>query len=112
MAGIDIGSLDVAIVKNFPGLVMDARQMFGQTGRAGEGAAIFIARRTDPFDQFYFERPDLLFSGETEEVIANPENPYLLAAHLMCATQTSSDAPYNNREGPLPGSWADIFLEE
>lgn len=111
MAGIDIGSLDVAIVKNFPGLVMDARQMFGRAGRAGEGAAIFIARRSDPFDQFYFERPELLFSGDTEEVIANPENPYLLAAHIKCAAQVSANASYKNREGPLAGRWAYLFGE-
>ena len=110
MAGIDIGSLDVALVKGFPGLVMDARQMFGRAGRAGEGAAIFLANRTNPFDQFYLERPELLFQGESEEVIANPENPYLLAAHLKCAAQTNA-TNYNNREGPLPGEWTGLFGE-
>lgn len=109
MAGIDIGSLDVAVVKNFPGLVMDARQMFGRAGRAGEGAAIFLADRSDPFDQFYLERPDQIFGGQTvEPVIANPDNPLLLASHLKCAAQTS-EAPYNNREGPLSGQWAQLF---
>lgn len=108
MAGIDIGGLDVAIVKHFPGMVMDARQMFGRAGRAGEGAVIFIADRLDPFDQFYFERPDHLFRGPTEEVVANPENPYLLAAHLRCAAQTSQ-AKYKNQEGPLSGRWVELF---
>ncbi len=107
MAGIDIGGLDVAIVKNFPRLVMDARQMFGRAGRMREGAAIFIGNRNDPFDQFYFERPDHLFNGPTEDVIANPENPFLLAAHLMCAAQTSP-VPYKT-EGPLSGRWVDLF---
>jgi DEAD/DEAH box helicase domain-containing protein len=109
MAGIDIGSLDVAIVKDFPGTVMDARQMFGRAGRAGEGAVIFIARRTDPFDQFYFERPDILFSGKTEDVIANPENPLLLAAHIKCAAQTGGSQ--YAREGPLMGQMVSLFGE-
>jgi DEAD/DEAH box helicase domain-containing protein len=109
MAGIDIGNLDVAVVKNFPGLVMDARQMFGRAGRAGEGAAIFLADRSDPFDQFYLERFDQLYDGQTvEPVIANPDNPHLLASHLRCAAQVS-DAAYNNREGPLAGEWAGLF---
>lgn len=99
MAGIDIGSLDVVIVDGFPGLVMDARQMFGRAGRASEGAAIFVAHRGDPFDEFYLENPDLLFKGATEPVIANPENPLLLGAHLLCAARTSSSAWQN--EGPL-----------
>ena len=106
MAGIDIGSLDVAIVKNFPGLIMDARQMFGRAGRSNEGAVIFIANRTDPFDQFYFERSEQLFQGPVEDVVANPENPMLLAAHLKCAAQTV--ARYN-KEGPLSGQWAGLF---
>lgn len=106
MAGIDIGSLDVAIVKNFPRLVMDARQMFGRAGRAGEGAVVFIADRTDPFDQFYFEKSELLFQGPTENVVANPENPYLLAAHLLCAAQLRGEY---NREGPLSGEFVSLF---
>ena len=106
MAGIDIGSLDVAIVKNFPRLIMDARQMFGRAGRASEGAVIFIADRTDPFDQFYFEKPELLFKGPTEDVVANPENPILLGAHLLCAAQVNGQY---NREGPLGGEWAGLF---
>lgn len=106
MAGIDIGSLDVAIVKNFPRLVMDARQMFGRAGRAGEGAVIFVADRTDPFDQFYFEKPELLFTGPTEDVVANPENPILLAAHLHCAAQTIGQY---NQEGPLSGEFVGLF---
>lgn len=106
MAGIDIGSLDVAIVKHYPGLVMDARQMFGRAGRAGDGAVIFIANRTDPFDQFYFDRPELLFQGPTEDVVANPENPILLAGHLLCAAQTRGQY---NQEGPLSGQWTSLF---
>jgi DEAD/DEAH box helicase domain-containing protein len=93
MAGIDIGSLDVVIVDGFPGLVMDARQMFGRAGRASEGAAIFVAHRGDPFDDFYLDNPDLLFRGVTEPVIANPDNPLLLNAHLLCAAHRG--------EGPL-----------
>jgi DEAD/DEAH box helicase domain-containing protein len=110
MAGIDIGSLDVAVVKNFPGLVMDARQMFGRAGRAGEGAAIFLANRANPFDRFYLEHPSLLFHGQSEDVIANPENPYLLAAHIKCASQTN-ETEYNNHEGPLSGEWTALFGE-
>lgn len=106
MAGIDVGSLDVAIVKHFPGLIMDARQMFGRAGRSNEGAVIFIANRTDPFDQFYFERSEQLFQGPVENVVANSENPILLAAHLQCAAQT--EAQYN-KEGPLSAQWADLF---
>lgn len=110
MAGIDIGSLDVAIVKNFPGLVMNARQMFGRAGRAGEGAAIFLADRSDPFDQFYLERADLLFKGQVvEPVIVNPENPLLLASHLRCAAQMSTTPYRKNLEGPLAGEWAHLF---
>ena len=108
MAGINIGALDVSIVDGFPGMVMDARQMFGRAGRAGEGAAIFLAKRTDPFDQFYLERPSILFQEGTEAVIANQSNPLLLAAHLRCAAQTS-DVKYKNREGPLSGYWVSLF---
>jgi DEAD/DEAH box helicase domain-containing protein len=107
MAGIDIGTLDVAIVKNFPGLVMDARQMFGRAGRAREGAVIFLANCLDPFDQFYFDNPELLFHSKLkEDVVASPENPLLLAAHLQCAAQVNGQY---NCEGPLAGEWVNLF---
>lgn len=99
MAGIDIGDLDVTIVDGFPGLVMDARQMFGRSGRRSEGAAIFVAHQGNPFDDFYLHNPDLLFNGPTEPVIASPENPILLSAHLMCAAHVG-DSQWR-REGPL-----------
>lgn len=108
MAGIDIGSLDIAIVKDYPGMVMDARQMFGRAGRASEGAAIFIANLLNPFDQFYFEKPSKLFFGPTEDVVANPENPILLAQHLLCAAQ-AVPGKYKNLEGPLPGKYTALF---
>jgi len=41
-------------------------------------------------------------------VIANPENPYLLAAHLKCAAQTNQTT-YHNQEGPLSGEWTGLF---
>jgi len=108
MAGIDIGSLDVTVVKGFPGRVMDARQMFGRAGRAGEGAAFFLADRKDPFDQFYLENPELLFTGDLkEEVPCNPENPFLLAAHIRCAAQ-GEQIKYD-QEGPLPGEYKHLF---
>jgi DEAD/DEAH box helicase domain-containing protein len=110
MAGIDIGSLDVVIVDGFPGLVMDARQMFGRAGRAGEGAAIFVAHKGNPFDEFYLDNPDLLFKGDTEPVIVNPHNPLLLAAHVLCAAHTSENAGAD--EGPLGVRAAQLFGEE
>lgn len=109
MAGIDIGSLDVVVVDGFPGLVMDARQMFGRAGRTSEGAAIFIAHRGDAFDEFYLENPDLLFAGVTEPVIANPENPLLMGAHLLCASRASG---YEKAaEGPLDVRAIKLFGE-
>lgn len=110
MAGIDIGSLDVVIVDGFPGLVMDARQMFGRAGRAGEGAAIFVAHKGNPFDEFYLDNPDLLFMGDTEPVIVNPHNPLLLGAHVMCAAHTSENAGAD--EGPLGVRAAQLFGDE
>ncbi len=107
MAGIDIGDLDVAVVDGFPGQVMDARQMFGRAGRKSEGAAIFVARAGSPFDDFYLRNPDLLFRGPTEPVIANPENPILLSAHLLCAAHTGDQMW--RREGPLTANALRLF---
>ncbi|MBF0233302.1 MAG: DEAD/DEAH box helicase [Desulfamplus sp.] len=104
MAGIDIGTLDVCIVDGFPGLIMDARQMFGRAGRGSEGASIFIGNKNNVFDQYYIENPSQLFVGEPESAVINPSNPFLWLAHFRCAAHEGMETW--DKEGPLNGEYA------
>ncbi len=84
--GIDIGSLDASIVAGYPGSQASLLQQWGRAGRQSSASlSIFIAR-SDPIDQYVVTHPDYLLGQSPEEARIDPDNPYILADHLKCAT--------------------------
>ena len=88
--GIDIGSLDAAVVATFPGTVASLRQMWGRAGRRGRGLAVYVAGE-DALDQFFCRHPDEFLDRPVECAILDYENEGIHLSHLLCAAH----------EGPL-----------
>lgn len=84
-AGIDIGSLDFAIVRGWPNSLQAFRQRIGRAGRNKKGLAIFLPTQYSPLDRYYAEQPEILLRGKVERVSFNPNYPLNLGKHLMCA---------------------------
>ena len=84
-AGIDIGSLDFAIVRGWPNSLQAFRQRIGRAGRSRKGLAIFLPTQYSPLDRYYAEQPEILLRGKVERVSFNPNYPLDLGKHLMCA---------------------------
>jgi DEAD/DEAH box helicase domain-containing protein len=85
--GIDVGSLDAALIVGFPGTLCSLWQQAGRAGRRQEESlAIFVAY-DDPIDQYLMRQSEFLFDQPLEHAIIDPENPYILAAQLGCAAQ-------------------------
>ncbi len=83
--GIDIGSLDAAILAGYPGTIASTWQQIGRAGRRGkEALGIFIAR-SHPIDQFIMQYPQYFFSGSPENALINPDNLMILVDHIKCA---------------------------
>jgi DEAD/DEAH box helicase domain-containing protein len=83
--GIDVGSLDVALLVNYPGTIASCWQQAGRSGRRqGESLAVLMAGN-DPVDQYLLRRPDYFFAQSPEHAVVDPENPYVLARHLKAA---------------------------
>ena len=59
--GIDVGSLDVALVTGFPGTMTSLWQRWGRAGRAGKGWAVLVAGQ-DALDQYFMREPERLLS--------------------------------------------------
>jgi DEAD/DEAH box helicase domain-containing protein len=83
--GIDIGSLDAAILVGFPGTVASVWQQAGRAGRAGDPALTVFVGYNDPIDQYLLHHPRYFFGQSPEAAVCDPENPYVLASHLACA---------------------------
>ena len=83
--GIDVGSLDAAIIIGFPGTIASTWQQAGRAGRGAEESVVFLIGYNDPIDQYLMRHPDYFFGQSPEHAIIDPENAYILANHLRCA---------------------------
>jgi DEAD/DEAH box helicase domain-containing protein len=83
--GIDVGSLDAAILAGYPGTRASMWQQAGRAGRRSEGALAVLVAQDDPLDQYLVTHPDDLFSKPPEAAVIDPTNPYVLEPHLAAA---------------------------
>jgi DEAD/DEAH box helicase domain-containing protein len=83
--GIDIGSLDVAVLAGYPGTIASTWQRAGRAGRRqGTSAAVLVASSA-PLDQFMAQTPDYFFGRSPEHGYVNPDNLQILLNQVKCA---------------------------
>ncbi len=83
--GIDIGSLDVAVLAGYPGTIASTWQRAGRAGRRQGAAAAVLVASSAPLDQFMVRNPDYFFGRSPEHGLINPDNLHILLDHLKCA---------------------------
>jgi DEAD/DEAH box helicase domain-containing protein len=83
--GIDVGGLDAALLVGYPGTIASTWQRAGRAGRGAGDALIILLALEDALDQYLMRNPDYLFERGVERAVLDPQNPYILAAHLRCA---------------------------
>ena len=102
--GMDIGRLDATVLTGYPGSVASAWQQAGRGGRRGEASLAVLVARDDPLDQYLMRHPEFFHGRPMEHALIAPENPYVLAPHLLCAAHefplTLGDRAYFGEELP------------
>ncbi len=93
--GIDIGSLDVAVLAGYPGTVASTWQRFGRAGRRGERSIGVMVASSAPLDQYIVNHPEYFLGQSPESGLINPENIHILISHLQCAT---FELPFDTEE--------------
>ncbi len=83
--GIDVGSLDAAVLTTYPGSIASVRQQTGRAGRSVEESLAVLVGGQDALDQYFMTHPEELFDRPPEAAVINPANPEVLAAHIGCA---------------------------
>ena len=100
--GIDIGSLDVAILSGYPGSTMSFWQQAGRAGRRGKRALVMMVASQNPLDQFLAGNPSRLVGAAHEDAVSDAANPLIASRQLTCAA----------RELTLRRREADLFGDE
>jgi DEAD/DEAH box helicase domain-containing protein len=83
--GIDIGTLDVALLVNYPGTIASSWQQAGRSGRRNDESLAVLLAGNDPVDQYLLRHPEYFFAQSPEHAVVDPDNPYVLAKHLSSA---------------------------
>ena len=80
--GIDIGTLQAAVLVGYPGTIASTWQQLGRAGRKSGSVGVFVASRS-PLDQFIVRHPEYFLGTDPEEGLIDPDNLLLLAGHLQ-----------------------------
>jgi DEAD/DEAH box helicase domain-containing protein len=113
--GIDIGTLDVALLVNYPGTIASSWQQAGRSGRRHDESLAVLLAGNDPVDQYLLRHPNYFFAQTPEHAVVDPDNPYVLAKHLPAA---AFELPLRNdnvdvdRFGPLATPIAGALRDE
>jgi DEAD/DEAH box helicase domain-containing protein len=99
--GIDVGSLDAALLAGYPGTRASMWQQAGRAGRGAEPSLAILIAQDDPLDQFLVQHPADVFAKPPEAAVIDPTNPYVVEPHVACAA----------REQPLSEEELSIFGE-
>jgi len=91
--GIDVGSLDAAVLVGFPNTIASTWQQAGRAGRSQGASLAVVIAYDDPIDQYLMRHPEYFFAQSPESAVLDPENPYVLASHIACAAYELPLAP-------------------
>lgn len=83
--GIDVGSLDLAVLNGYPGSISSTWQQAGRAGRRGASSLAVLVSSHKPIDQFIAAKPRWLLGASPELARIDPGNPYILVDHVRCA---------------------------
>ncbi|HEX7078636.1 MAG TPA: DEAD/DEAH box helicase [Candidatus Eisenbacteria bacterium] len=111
--GIDVGSLDAAVLVGFPNTIASTWQQAGRAGRSRGASLAVVVAYDDPIDQYLMRHPEYFFAQSPESAVLDPENPYVLASHLACAAYELPLAPEDEALfGPRAPRLAALLEEE
>ena len=83
--GIDIGSLELALLHGYPGSIASAWQQIGRAGRRGKVSASIMVPSALAMDQFLAANPDWFLGAPSELARIDPYNPYIQVGHIKCS---------------------------
>jgi DEAD/DEAH box helicase domain-containing protein len=107
--GIDIGDLEATVLTGYPGSIASTWQQAGRSGRGASSSLSFLIAQDNPLDQYLMRNPDFFFAKNFDNALINPDNPYILKPHLLCAAW---EKPLNDKDKEFFGADVESALTE
>jgi DEAD/DEAH box helicase domain-containing protein len=109
--GVDIGSLEAAVLIGYPGTIASTWQQAGRAGRRNDHSAAILVASSSPLDQYIVRHPEYILEKSPESGLVNPDNLYIMISHLKCA---AFELPFADGEklGSQPIAEALRYLED
>jgi len=106
--GIDIGSLEAAVLTGYPGTLASAWQQMGRAGRRHSLAFSVIVTSSSPLNQYVASHPEYLFETPPEAGLIDPDNLLVRISHIKCA---AFEVPFAEGEefGPSTGELLELL---
>lgn len=83
--GVNIGALDMALMRNVPPKAANYWQRAGRAGREERMAVVVTYCRRSNHDRYFFDDPLRLLGGAIEAPAFNLRNPLMVAKHIRSA---------------------------
>jgi DEAD/DEAH box helicase domain-containing protein len=93
--GVDIGSLDVAILCGYPGSAASFFQQAGRAGRRGRPSLAVVVGRSVPIDQYVLRHPEYVLERPREHTVIDPDNLLVKLNHVKCS---AFEVPFRETE--------------
>ena len=100
--GVDIGDLDIILMRNVPPLSSNYWQRAGRAGRRHRMAVVYTYCRNNPHDEYFYEDPRRILSGKIYPPKFNMRNNVMIQKHVH-ATVISVLWRIAQQKTPLPG---------
>ena len=83
--GVDIGSLDVAILNGYPGSIAATWQRLGRAGRRQQPSLGVMIASSNALDQYVVRHPEFFENAPPETARIAPDQLLILLDHIRCA---------------------------
>ncbi len=104
--GVDIGQLEMALMRNVPPTPANYAQRAGRAGRRHRIAVVIDYCGTSPHDRYYFARPEEMIDGRIRVPAFSMANGPLIRQHVHSAVLTLlRQLPENERRDALTAAF-------